>query len=236
MNIVGGSNVGERAHAMLGPMLFFDLEAYAPPDERTPGRGSLIVNPARPGHVLLGGCFYAKRFADPIAAQPEVKGLWLWHFDSERALLLAIRECFEQEWERQRAERVRVLGKPAVDLVVCGAGVARFDLPALYCRSLLHAVAPPEALFELYFKTRPIDLSNEAGFLFPEEPWLYPKTTREMAGRLGLREHKGSSKSVWDSYERGELEAIEQRTAGELRLVLQLYQRLSARVVGGGSG
>jgi hypothetical protein len=236
MNIARAGNVGERAHAMLRSMLFFDLEAYAPPEERTASRGSLVVNPARPGHVLLGGCFYAKRFADPIPASPEVKGLWLWQFGSERALLLAIRACFEEEWERQRAEGVRVLGKPAVDLVVCGAGVARFDLPALYCRSLLHEVAPPAALYELYFKTRPIDLSNEAGFLFPEEPLLYPKTTREMAGRLGLREHKGSSKSVWDSYERGEHGAIEQRTAGELRLVLQLYQRLSARVVGGAAG
>ncbi|ATB30057.1 hypothetical protein [Melittangium boletus] len=212
-------------------MLFFDLEAYAPPDERTASRGSLIVNPARPGHILLGGCFFSRRFADPFPEAPEVQGLWLWHFGSERALLRAIRERFEAEWARQRAENARVLGKPVVDLVVCGAGIARFDLPALYCRSLLHEVASAVELYELYFKARPIDLSNEAGFLFPEEPHLYPKTTRELAGRLGLRERKGSSKSVWDSYERGEHEAIERRTADELRLVLELYRRLRERVV-----
>ncbi|WP_434385371.1 hypothetical protein [Melittangium boletus] len=226
-------------------MLFFDLEAYAPPHERDASRGSLIINPARPGHPLLGGCFLSRRFTAPPSGSAleapgealesldalEVQGLWLWELGSERALLEAIRERFELEWTRQREENARILGKPVVDLVVCGAGIARFDLPALYCRSLHHGLASPAELFELYFKARPIDLSNEAGFLFPEEPHLYPKTTRELAGRLGLREHKGSSKSVWELYERGEHAAIARRTAAELRLVVALYERLRARVV-----
>jgi hypothetical protein len=213
-------------------MLFFDLEAYAPPDDRTASRSSLIVNPARPGHVLLGGAFYSKRFVDPIPEAPRIDGLWLWQFGSEAALLGAIQRRFEEEWERQRAENARILGKPAVDLVVCGAGITKFDLPALYCRSLLHDTARAADWFELFFKARPIDLAHEASFLFPEEPVLYPKTTREMAGRLGLRERKGSSKGVWESYERGDHGAIEQRTAEELRLVLELYARLQQRVVG----
>src|SRR6218665_2311181 len=66
-------------------MLFFDLEAYAPPDERTASRGSLIVNPARPGHVLLGGGFFSRRFADPFPQGPQVQGLWLWDFGSRGA-------------------------------------------------------------------------------------------------------------------------------------------------------
>ncbi len=212
-------------------MLFFDLEAYAPPDERTASRSSLIVNPARPGHVLLGGCFFSKRFAEPIPESPAIQGLWLWDFPSEADLLRAIQALFEEEWRRQREENVRILGKPAVDLVVCGAGIAKFDLPALYSRCLLHAIAPAPELFELFFKARPIELSNEASFLFPEEPVLYPKTTREMAGRLGLRERKGSSKSVWDSYEQRDYPAIEQRTREELRLVLDIYERLRARIL-----
>ena len=212
-------------------MLFFDLEAYAPPEERAASRSSLIVNPARPGHMLLGGCFFSKRFEEPIPEAPAFQGLWVWNFASEADLLRAIQARFEEEWRRQREENVRILGKPAVDLVVCGAGIAKFDLPALYCRSLLHGIAPAEELFELFFKARPIELSNEASFLFPEEPVLYPKTTREMAGRLGLRERKGSSKSVWDSYEQRDYGSIEQRTQEELRLVLELYERLRERIV-----
>ena len=212
-------------------MLFFDLEAYAPPDDRTASLSSLIVNPGRPGHLLLGGCFFSKRFEDPIPETPEVQGLWLWNFESEAALLSAIKARFEDEWRRQREEKVWVLGKPATDLVVCGAGISKFDLPALYCRSLFNEIASPAELFEVFFKARPIDLANGASFLFPEEPILYPKTTREMAGRLGLRERKGSSKGVWESYESRDYGAIERRTEDELRLVLDLYKRLQARIV-----
>ncbi|HYO53396.1 hypothetical protein [Archangium sp.] len=212
-------------------MLFFDLEAYAPPDDRSASLSSLIVNPARPGHVLLGGCFFSKRFEDPIPEAPELQGLWLWNFESEAALLAAIKARFEEEWRRQREEKVWILGKPATDLVVCGAGIAKFDLPALYCRALFNEIASPAELFEVFFKARPIDLANEASFLFPEEPILYPKTTREMAGRLGLRERKGSSKSVWESYESRDHGAIEQRTEHELRLVLEIYQRLQGKIV-----
>ncbi len=215
-------------------MLFFDLEAYAPPSDRATSLSSLIVNPARPSHLLLGGCFFSKRFEEPIPETPEVQGLWLWNFESEAALLRAIKARFEQEWQRQRDEGVRILGKPAKDLVLCGAGIAKFDLPALYCRSLFNEIADPAELFEVFFKARPIDLANEASFLFPEEPVLYPKTTKEMAGRLGLCELKGSSKGVWESYESGDYTAIERRTADELRLVMELYKRLQARVVRSG--
>ena len=215
-------------------MLFFDLEAYAPPSDRASSLSSLIVNPARPGHLLLGGCFFSKRFEEPIPEKPEVQGLWLWNFESEAALLRAIKARFEEEWRRQREEGVKVLGKPATDLVVCGAGIAKFDLPALYCRCLFNEVADPAELFEVFFKARPIDLANEASFLFPEEPILYPKTTREMAGRLGLREKKGSSKGVWESYERRDYATLEQRTADELLLVLELYKRLQVRVTRSG--
>jgi len=211
-------------------MLFFDLEAYAPPSDRATSLSSLVVNPARPSHLLLGGCFFSKRFEEPIPEAPTFDGLWLWNFESEAALLRAIKARFEREWRLQRDEGVRILGKPAKDLVVCGAGIAKFDLPALYCRSLLHEVADPAELFEVYFKARPIELSNEASFLFPEEPVLYPKTTREMAGRLGLKEKKGSSKGVWELYESKDYTAIERRTEEELRLVLELYERLRRRV------
>jgi hypothetical protein len=211
-------------------MLFFDLEFYVPPHDRAASLSSLVVNPAKPEHVLLGGCFFSKRFAEPIPDTPALDGLWLWNFESEAALLRAIQARFEKEWHAQRQEGVRILGKPAMDLVLCGAGIAKFDLPALYCRSVLHGIASPAELFELYFKARPIELSNVASFLFRSERILYPKTTKEMAGKLGLTEDKGSSKGVWESYEARDHASIENRTRAELQTVLAIYQRLQARI------
>ena len=212
-------------------MLFFDLEFYVPPDDRTKNRGSLVVNPSRPKHVLLGGCFFSKRFDAEIPTAPDIESLWLWkHDDSEADLLRAIKSLFEREWTRQVEEGAKILGKRINDLVLCGAGIAKLDLPGLYCRSVLHGIADPAELFELFFKSRPIELSNEASFLFPEEPHLYPKTTKEIAGRLGLKEEKGSSKTVWELYEAKEYEAIEKRTEAELRTVLKIYQGLQSAV------
>ncbi len=70
--------------------------------------------------------------------------------------------------------------------------------------------------------------SNVSSFLFPNEPLLYPKTTKEMAVRLGVSEHKGSSKGVWECYETGDHAAIEQRTRTEIPTVLDLYTRLQS--------
>ncbi|MDC0709733.1 hypothetical protein POL68_14775 [Stigmatella sp. ncwal1] len=211
-------------------MLFFDLEAYVPPHDRSTGWSSLVVNPVKPDHVLLGGCFFSKRFEAPIPEDPAIDGLWLWNFESEAALLLAIKARFEKEWHLQRQEAVRILGKPAQDLVVCGAGIAKFDIPALFCRSHVNGICDPAELFELYFKARPIELSNVASFLFRSERILYPKTTKEMAGRLGLSEKKGSSKSVWECYETRDYATIEQRTRAELLTVLHIYKRLQDRI------
>jgi hypothetical protein len=137
-----------------------------------------------------------------LGAYPRVPcptGLLLWNYSSEAELLRTIQTRFEADWRNQ--ERIKILGKPTTDLFVCGVGIAKFDLAALFCRAHFHSLAEPAELYEVFLKARPIHLANEASFLFPEEPVLYPETTREMAGRLGLRERKGSSKSAWQLYE-----------------------------------
>ncbi len=211
-------------------MLFFDLEAYVPPHDRAASQSALVVNPVKADHLLLGGCFFSKRFDEPIPKAPSIRGLWLWDYESEAALLKAIKAVFEEEWQRQREENAWILGKPVQDLVVCGAGIAKFDLPALFCRSHLHGLAEPAELFEVFLKARVIELANEASFLFPEEPMLYPKSTREIAGRLKLHERKGSSKNVWGCYEQREYSIIEQRTRTEVETILKIYQRLQIRI------
>lgn len=212
-------------------MLFLDLELYVPPDERKQSRSSLSVNPSRPKHLVLGGCFLSKRFDAEISSDTQIESHWLWKYDfSEPNLLRAIKSLFKREWEEQRKEGARILDKPIKDLVVCGAGVAKLDLPALYCRSLYHKIANPADLFEVFLKSRPIELSTAACFLFPDEPHLYPKTTTEIAERLGLIEEKGSSTQVWRWYEEKNFTAIEQRTAAELRTVMQIYQGLRAEI------
>lgn len=213
-------------------MLFFDLEFYVPPNDRNSSLGSLILNPAHPNHIVLGGVFYRKRIRESINEPITMESLWLWNFNDEKALLKAIYELFRKEWKLHQQEKEYILRKPATDLIVCGTGIARCDLPALYCRSHIHSVAPNVDLFEVFLKTKPIDLSNVASFLFPEEELLYPITALEMAGRLGISEKKGSSKKVWDSYEDADYDSIENRTKSELINVLRVYTALQKKVTG----
>lgn len=145
-------------------------------------------------------------------------------------MLGAIIDLFRREWARQICEDHWILGKPARDLVVCGAGIAKFDMPALFCRATVLGVVAHAEAYDLFLKARSIDLANTANFLFAEDPTLYPKTTKEMAGRLGVSERKGSSKSVWDLHAAGDHKAIEQRTEAELRTIIEIYQRVRTRI------
>jgi hypothetical protein len=214
-------------------MLFFDLEFYVPPSDRNSSLGSLILNPAHPNHIVLGGCFYRKRLRETIAEPLQMESLWLWNFDDEKSLLKAIYDLFRKEWRlHQHQENEWILRKPVTDVVVCGTGIARCDLPALYCRSHIHSIASNIDLFEVFLKSKSIDLANVASFLFPENDLLYPITALEMAGRLRITEKKGSSKKVWDSYEEGDYVSIENRTKSELLNITRIYTALQKRVTG----
>ncbi|MHA1519475.1 MAG: hypothetical protein ACTSRK_04765 [Promethearchaeota archaeon] len=83
-------------------MIFFDLEFYVPPDDRHSSNrhGSFKFNPCSPGNFLLGGEFistdiHCKSIIDR-------QSLWLWNFDSERALLYEIYRYFSQHWDKYR--------------------------------------------------------------------------------------------------------------------------------------
>ena len=211
-------------------MLFLDLEIYVPAAERAGGHASMVADPTREAHTFLGGCFVSKRFSEPVPDAPAFQHLWIWDFDSEKELLAAIVDLFELEWQKQFAETTWILGKPATDLVVCGTGIAKFDMPALFYRAQALGVGSPSAMYELFLKARSIDLAHTASFLFPEEPVLYPKTAREMGGRLRIGPKKGSSTNVWDMYDKGDYSRIANRTQDEVHTVLNIYRELQLRI------
>ncbi|TLZ56725.1 MAG: hypothetical protein E6K17_03885 [Methanobacteriota archaeon] len=212
-------------------MLFFDLEFYVPSADRATGKSSMKANPTKAGHILLGGTFSSLPLRAEIPVQPKLDGYWIWNYDKDEvSMMREIKARFELEWQKNAKEKEWVLKKPVEDLVVCGAGISRFDLPALYCRGVLHQLAPPDELFDLFLKCKTIDLANVGSFLFPEDKTLYPKTTREMAGRLGIAEQKGSSKGVWATYDEGDFNQIQARTDAEVTTVMRIYSQLHERV------
>lgn len=212
-------------------MLFFDLEFYVPKKDRDNSSHPLIVNPNLKEHKLLGGTFYSKSFDDEIPSNPKFRQLWLWNCkNNESVLLQNIYKVFIEEKKKTDKENKWILGKPLADLVVCGIGISWFDIPALYCRSSRFHIDSPEKLFNTYFKTKNIELANVCSFLFPEENCIYPKTAKEIMGRLKIKGDKDTSKNVWELFDKNEVNKIEKRTTEEVKNMLYIYQKTQNKI------
>ncbi|UGV39973.1 hypothetical protein J7W08_07555 [Methanococcoides orientis] len=213
-------------------MLYFDLEFYVPKEERIREGRSLIVNPNKKKHKLLGGTFFSKTYDSKISKKPNFKQLWLWNYDNnEMKLLEDIYTLFKNEWKKSQNDKKWILGKPASELLVCGIGVSWFDLQALYCRSSRYNIDKPDQLYDMYFKCKHIELSNVTSFLFPEEKYIYPKTAKEIMNRMNIQGEKDSSKNVWEMYDNRDFNSIENRTTQELEAILDIYRKLQYKIV-----
>jgi hypothetical protein len=116
-------------------------------------------------------------------------------------------------------------------LIVIGIGISRFDIPALFTRSLLKHIDTVENLFEPYLKTKIVDLGDVGISLFTKnpQPVLYPTTANALAARLGIGESKESGKSVWDMYDSGDFEGIRNRTAHEVEIAMKIASKITRR-------
>lgn len=213
-------------------MIFFDLEFFVPERDRNlPGmKGTMIFNPARADHILLGGHFIVQGFRD---TEPRVeKSFWIWDFEqNEKKLLAAIADLFQEEWHYQQGKKDVVLSKRVNDIVTCGIAIGRMDLPSLYMRAQRHKLFPAPQIFETFMKTKVIDLSQVACFLFPKEKTFYPKTANEITKRLEMKgKQKPSGKNVWTYYDDGDFQAIADRCRGEVESIVEVYHALQNRM------
>ncbi len=216
-------------------MLFFDLEFYVPPNARNDPnkRGTLIFNPGKRDHIILGGHFIQKRIGD----RPGIKNIrseqsfWVWNEGNEKSVLNNIYHIFNQEWMEQKHHRVKILHKTLRDIITVGIGISRIDLPSLYIRSDFHRTKSRSRLFEIFLKTKVIDLSNTGSFLFRNEYILYPKTQNELLRILApARKPKKGGKGVWKNYEKHNYKQIEARCKEEVRQILMMYENLQKKI------
>lgn len=212
-------------------MIFFDLEFYVPKLQRnTPNsKGTLVFNPTFSEHIILGGHFVISNLNDQkkIASH----SLWLWNYPNEKQMISAIIQIFKQEFERQQGILDSVLEKRIKDIVTCGFAIGRIDLPSLFIKSQSYQLDSPASLFNLFLKTKIIDLSNVASFLFKDELTFYPKTANEVAKKIFPKNPwKPSGKKVWDYYDLGEYDMIENRCKSEVDDIIKIYNELQNKI------
>ena len=144
-------------HPDITEIIFFDLEWYVPPNQRRLKGASLAMNPHKPGQFLLGGVF--GKF-HPLKQKKEAikfEHFWLWKEKNEQAVIKKIYDYVKKEWRNFE-------GTPSqqADLILCGQGISRLDVPVLYIQSMKYQVDKPEEIFYTFCKTKQVDLSNVA--------------------------------------------------------------------------
>jgi hypothetical protein len=206
-------------------MIFFDLEFYVPKEDRIMNGASLLANPTKSGQFLLGGVFCRFWPLKKDRVDLEFKHIWIWDLKTEKKVLKEIYNYFMGSWNELKNKDPR-----QADLILCGIGITRFDLPVLYIRSIAKKIDSQKNIFEVYFKTKPIDFSTVTIPFFNREKVMYPKTANQILNRFRLEKEKSSSILVWERYDNQDYDWIKQRTEEEVKSTLDIYNIICERI------
>lgn len=213
-------------------VVMFDTEWYVPRNIRSSSLSTLKSNPLIRENQYLGGVFYRFYPVRDKNLRYEAKEIFVKDFtvEQEKSVLMETYKYFDQSWNLLK-------GKSEVnpDLITIGIGQSRFDLPSLYARSVLMGIEKPEILFEIYLKTKPVDLSDVViPYINRNRPRLmYPISTNTMISRFGIgSDRKESGKNVWDLVESRNFEGIKERVRSEVSDMWKIYNKLITDIFG----
>lgn len=114
------------------------------------------------------------------------------------------------------------------DLITLGTGTSRFDIPALFARSWKLNIDNPENLYEIYMKTKTVDLP-EVGIplIKKDNNILYPVTANDLSSVFDIEsKRKKSGISVWKMYESNDFNSIKKRNENEVCSILKIYNNI----------
>lgn len=204
-------------------IIFFDLEWYVPPHQRESKGASLLANPNREDQMLLGGVFAKFHPLKESIRDIDYDHFWLWRERDEGELVGKIYRYIKKEWNNFEGTHWS-----QGDLILCGQGISRFDVPILYIRSIYHEVDAKEEIFSTFFKTKQVDLSNVAIPLIYSRV-MYPANWNSISRRFEFRRLKESGAKVWDMYDAGQNNLIEKRTEQEVQDCVNFYDYIIER-------
>lgn len=198
-------------------IIFFDLEWHVPQDQRKLKGASLAMNPHKEKQFLLGGVF--AKFHPLKQKKEDIKydHFWLWKEKNEESLVKKIYDYVKSEWHNFEGTNSQ-----QADLILCGLGISRLDVPVLYIRSMHYGVDDPEEIFYTFCKTKQVDLSNVAIPLIYGDV-LYPSHWNQISRRFKIGENKESGTKVWEYYDQKKLSTIEKRTKDEVKDCIKFY-------------
>lgn len=119
------------------------------------------------------------------------------------------------------------------DLITIGTGISRLDLPGLCVKSLTHLLDKSANLYKTFMKTKIVDLTEVAiPYLDKNTPrMLYPVATNRIVNRFKIdAPGKETGKNVWDMVDSGNLDGVKLRTAEEVKVLTNIYNKLVEQI------
>lgn len=112
--------------------------------------------------------------------------------------------------------------------MLCGIGISRSDLPALYTRMNALSISSPERLYHLLFGGQLIDLSISTlcQFKFNYPYFAYPKPKAELYQKYLNGKQIEPGLKVLEFYDRSEFNEIESRTLEEVKDMIAVYKAM----------
>jgi hypothetical protein len=179
-------------------VIFFDIEYYVPPKDRTIIGPSLVASPFKENQFILGGVF--TKYNPFKMKNTDYVHFWIWKDIDEKRVLEKIYRYIQSSWEQLTKYKHTLLEQWEeglicnmqwqADLMFCGIGISQFDIPMLYFRSQHHQIASAEELFNCYFKARALDLNTITIPFFNKDEIMYPKPTNATTAGLVLKKKK----------------------------------------------
>ena len=206
-------------------VIFFDLEYYYPDEKMDHSLPSMIYNPFAMGHKLLGGVF-EKQYPKNPEKEPERKEFWLWDYngEDEKRLIQDIFDYFKNSWESlKRTEDTHA------DLITCGIGIERSDIPVLISVGIKHNLTRGKDFFEYLAKTKVVDFSEVFIPYTKGKTLQYPSTKKEIMKICNIP-YTLNKTPVNQLYDEGKRPEIEKRVNQEVNDIIAIHRWVQSNI------
>lgn len=202
-------------------ILFFDLEFYVPENDRE-GRLGLKANPYKNGHFLIGGTFL--RYFPLLNHEKNniKKEFWIWNYNnSEKEMLKNILKFVEDSWNIIKRKDNQA------ELFFSGIGISRVDIQYLFARCHKFNLRSDEILFDLFYKSRFLDLETIVIPYFKnKDNMMKTKSTKEILSKFKIERERGASANIWEQYDKKDFAAIQERNINEVSDLPVMYKKI----------
>lgn len=136
-------------------------------------------------------------------------------------MLKDILKFVEESWNLIRRKNNQA------ELFFAGIGISRVDIQYLFARCHKYNLKSDEALFDLFCKSRLLDLEMIVIPYFKnKDNMIKTKSTKEILSKFKIERERGSAINIWKQYDKKDFQVIQERNINEVSDLPIMYKRI----------